>query len=59
MKNSYDVFWIRVKSLCLYLVLCINFEIETLTGCMYSYGTISGRDSSSLKVLVRGQNIYI
>ena len=28
-------------------------------GFMYSCGTISGRDSSTLKVLVSGQNIYI
>ena len=37
----------------------MNSRIGTSTGWRNPCGTISGRDSSTLKSLVKGQNIYI
>ena len=55
-ESSYGVFCMRLQSLYLYLVLLLNSRIGISTGCRNSCGTISRRDSSTLKVLVKGQN---
>ena len=53
-ESSYGVFWMRLMSLWLYLVIWLNSRIGILTSCRNLCGLISGRDLSTLKILIKG-----